>query len=626
MPSKNSQDELNWVIAAGIVGADIGTSIFYGTGILFPIVGYYAPLFVLTCCLMMWLFKRTYEEGLAMSPYNGGAYSMILRSVGRRGAVLAGALTFVSYLATAAVSALAGSFYLSSLFPSLSSSHIVLLSFIPIAGFGILNTKGIKEPAKLVTLIAGLHFLLLIIIAVWGGGFLITHWDSISFQRFTSPTISLSFSTLMYGFASAFLGITGFESAAQIVEELETPTLTTVHKLYKTVIILVSLTAPAISFLCLILLSPLEIQNNLNYLLSGLAMKLGGKSLLTIIVIDATLTLYAAVNTAFVGFIGLAKTMAKQGNLPEKLLWRVAHIYPNIKGYPLISLPFAGIALTMSALVAGEVGVLAKVYEIAFLGVMVSFCIGVILLRNQPLKKDTPKKYLSNLLLVFKGKATPTVISTVIPVVPLFSGIVLAIASTTLLAHSQARVLLMLVFLLALTLLLMAYYRWGLLESRLESRHDLRLGLGKFKNTSDLPNDLPHYILCTGNIRGHWLINKTLKHILKYEKNDFEFVIFHAEEGKDKEGFFFEQIQRIVSQQVAPLYNHNIILTVKVLPGTLSEGLHTLQKQYKFKKAIIGMWHHSEGKAVKDWVADLATDLDIPAICMDDFLKQTGLG
>lgn len=613
MPSKNSQDELSWIIAAGIVGADIGTSIFYGTGILFPIVGYYAPLFVLTCCLMMWLFKKTYQEGLAMSPYNGGAYSMILRSVGRRGAVFAGALTFVSYLATAAVSALAGSFYLSSLFPELSSTYIVLLSFIPIIGFGLLNTKGIKEPAKLVTLVAGLHFLLLIIIAIWGSGFLISNWESISFERFTSPTISLSFSTFMYGFASAFLGITGFESAAQIVEELETPTLPTVHKLYKTVIILVSLTAPAISFLCLILLTPVEIQNNLNYLLSGLAMKLGGTSLLIVIVIDATLTLYAAVNTAFVGFIGLAKTMAKQGNLPEKLLWRVAHIYPSIKGYPLIALPFAAIALTMSVLVAGEVEVLAKVYEIAFLGVMVSFCVGVILLRNQPLKKDVPKNYLSDLLFVFKDKK--------IPIIPLFSGIVLATASATLLSHSHARVLLLLVFLLALTLLLMAYYRWGLLESRLERRHDLRLGLGKFKNKTDLPSDLPRYVLCTGNVRGQWLINKTLAHILKYEKEDFELVIFHAEDGKDKEGFFFEQVQRIVSQQVAPLYGHNIILTVKVLPGTLSEGLHTLHKQYEFKKVIVGMWHHSEGKTVKDWVADLATDLEIPAISLDDFLK-----
>lgn len=613
MSNKNTAEELSWIIAAGVVGADIGTSIFYGTGILFPIVGYYAPLFVLICCLMMWLFKKTYEEGLAMSPYNGGAYSMILRSVGRRGAVFAGALTVVSYLATAAVSALSGSFYLSSLFPSLTSVHIVLLSFVPIIGFGVLNTKGIKEPAKLVTLIAGLHFLLLIIIAIWGGGFLITNWDTISFQRFTSPGFTWSFSIFMYGFASAFLGITGFESVAQIVEELETPTLPTVHKLYKTVIILVSLTAPAISFLCLIILSPLEIKDNLNYLLSGLAFKLGGKYLLTIIVVDATLTLYAAVNTAFVGFIGLAKTMAKQGNLPAKLLWRVAHIYPKLKGYPLIAMPFALIAIAMSAFVAGEVGVLAKVYEVAFLGVMLSFCIGVILLRNQPLKRNTPKKYLSELLFVFKDKK--------IPIIPLFSGVVLATASATLISHSHERVLLMLVFLLALTLLLMAYYRWGVLENRLEGRNDLRLSLGKFQNAKTLPDNLPHYILCIGQVRGQQLINRVLNHIVKYKTKEFELVIFHAEDGKDKEGFFFEQIQRIVSQQVAPLYNHNIILTVKVLPGTLLEGLHTLHKQYEFKQVVVGMWNHFEGENIRDWLAELSKDLDLSVICIEDFLK-----
>ena len=70
-----------------------------------------APFVCFSCCLLMWLFKTTYEEGLALSPYNGGAYSMILRSLGRRVAVLAGALTFVSYLATAAVSSVSGAQY-----------------------------------------------------------------------------------------------------------------------------------------------------------------------------------------------------------------------------------------------------------------------------------------------------------------------------------------------------------------------------------------------------------------------------------------------------------------------------------------------------------------------------------
>jgi len=148
----NSSTSLNWIIAGGVVGADIGTSVFYGTGILFPIVGYLAPVFVLTACLMMWMFKRTYEEGLALSPYNGGAYSMILRTIGRRLAVVAGALTFVSYLATAAVSALSGGYYMSSLFDmsmESASKLAVWFSFIPIIIFGLLNTRGIKSQPKL---------------------------------------------------------------------------------------------------------------------------------------------------------------------------------------------------------------------------------------------------------------------------------------------------------------------------------------------------------------------------------------------------------------------------------------------------------------------------------------------
>ena len=143
MEEPDKKPQLNWLLAAGIVGADIGTSVFYSTGLLFPIVGYLAPLFVLTVCLAMWIFKRTYEEGLAMAPYNGGAYSMILRSLGRRASVAAGALTFISYFATAAVSSLSGSYYLCSLFSPEASLHtVVLISFIPIIFFWSFKHEG----------------------------------------------------------------------------------------------------------------------------------------------------------------------------------------------------------------------------------------------------------------------------------------------------------------------------------------------------------------------------------------------------------------------------------------------------------------------------------------------------
>ena len=194
MENRDENTQLGWFVGAGIVGADIGTSVFYSTGILFPIVGYLAPLFVVIVCLSMWIFKKTYEEGLAMWPRNGGAYSIILKSLGRRAAVASGALTFVSYLATAAVSSLAGSYYICSLFGSdVPFSIVFLIASFPIIFFGILNTKGIKEPAKIVTAIASFHFLFLIVIGIWGLFYLLFHLDEINMSKFLHP---FSFSSL----------------------------------------------------------------------------------------------------------------------------------------------------------------------------------------------------------------------------------------------------------------------------------------------------------------------------------------------------------------------------------------------------------------------------------------------
>ena len=76
----------------------------------------------------------------------------------------------------------------------------------------------------------------------------------------------------------------------------------TLQKLYKTVILAVSFTAPLISFVCLALLTPTEVGDNLNHLLSGLTYKIGGVPLKTLLVINASLTLFAATNTSLVGF------------------------------------------------------------------------------------------------------------------------------------------------------------------------------------------------------------------------------------------------------------------------------------------------------------------------------------
>ena len=620
MESDKAKSELNWLLAAGIVGADIGTSVFYGTGILYPIVGYLAPLFVLMACLTMWIFKRTYEEGLAISPYNGGAYSMILRSMGKQVAVFAGALTFVSYLATAAVSSLSGGFYLSSFF-EMESSDVVLISFIPVVFFGLLNIKGIREPAKIVTGIALTHFALLILISLWGLIYILFHFSEIQFSKFadfSSYPRPLTWATLAYGFSAAFLGITGFESAAQIVETLERPALLTVRKLYKAVIILVSVTAPVVSLMCLTILTPEEVDGNINYLLSGLAEKIGGRFLLTLIVIDATLTLFSATNTAFIGFIGLAATMAKNGNLPQICLKRLSHIIPSLQGYPVIVLSFTVIVMVISSMVAGEVDIAAKVYEVAFLGVMVSFALGVILMRNKGVRKSTPLRYLSPAFLIgrdlsisLERKPESDLASLSkkskknsyksrgklkISIPPLLTSLILLFAVFVLVTHASADVLFMLTLLLAVTVTLMAYYRWGVLENRLQTHTDLRLGLGHFiHNMDEMPMTLPKHILCISEHRVRRLISKTLAFIEEKHPGPFELILFYAEHEEHSHRLFYEVLQRVVSQQIAPFYkNQDIILTVKILPGNLLEGLRTLRESIQPKAIYFGVGRDPE--------------------------------
>lgn len=573
-PLPKSHAQLTWWLAAGIVGADIGTSVFYSTGVLFPHVGFAAPFFILLVAAAMWLFKATYQEGTSVAPINGGAYTMLLQTVGRRAGLVVGSLTILSYLATAVVSALAGAFYLSSLWPTgvWPTWLIVVVAAVPILGFAFLNMIGIKESAKLVFGIASFHFLLLLIIDVWGLGVALTH--GADWARLGHGLTSLAPQGALLGFAAAFLGITGFETAAQIVEELESPSWRAIQKIYLTIVVLVSITAPITSMLCLTLLSDAQLEVYKDNLLSGLAQVVGGKPLLYVLVADACLTLFAAVNTAYAGATGLMTTMGKQGNLPSIVLRKWTRHVPMFKGYPYVALPFMVLCLLILMALPGSVNELGEVYGMAFLAVMVSYSLGVILLRLYQPHKIARSPYLTGWVARLRGKS--------IPMVAVLGGSFLVVAEAVLLATTkEARNLGIQLFLAVL--LAMVFYRLGQVEGRMVRIPDLRLGLGKFRELEDLPDDLPVYVICTSGAHGPRLVT-IISYVLKQHGPDpVEVVLFHAEEKGMAHGVVSEALQRLVSQQLEDFFSdRDFILTVKVLPGNLVEVL----PEYKKVKAI----------------------------------------
>jgi hypothetical protein len=135
----------------------------------------------------------------------------------------------------------------------------------------------------------------------------------------------------------------------------------------------------------------------------------------------------------------------------------------------------------------------------------------------------------------------------------------------------------------------MSFYRLGVLESRLTSLADLRLGLGRFASQDDLPENLPTYVLCTGGAKARNLVTLLITLLEREDPSAKEVIIFHAEEETARRGMMFELLQRVVSQQVAPSFaNRDLILTVKVLPETMVDGLIQLKKKRHFKKVFLG--------------------------------------
>ena len=116
----------------------------------------------------------------------------------------------------------------------------------------------------------------------------------------TSPAMGIA-GAIYFGFSSALLGISGFESSSNYVENQQDGVF---PKTLRNMWIAVTFINPSIAFLaqCLLPVNDIAGQAEEGALLSIMAEKAAGPWLKYWIVIDATLVLVGAVITAFVGF------------------------------------------------------------------------------------------------------------------------------------------------------------------------------------------------------------------------------------------------------------------------------------------------------------------------------------
>ena len=369
--------------ATAICGNDITSSCLYVSALAILYAGKLAPLALLLVAGVLFLFRRIYAEVVGALPLNGGAYNALLNTTSKQLASLAACLTLLSYMATAVISGLEAMHYLKHLWHSLPAIPATVLL---LALFMSLTIIGIGESAVVAVGIFTLHLSclsLLLLLGVshlfLGSGSLAILWAN---MQTPLPDGRGLLTALFFGFAISMLGISGFESSSNFVEEQAEGVF---PKTLRNMWVAVSIFNPLMALLALSLVPLDGVGTHKETLLSHMGAVAGGSWFSGFISINAVFVLSGAVLTSFIGVTGLVRRMTLDRCLPQFLL------KTNQRGTShRIIIGFFILSVSVLLITQGQVEALAGVYTISFLSVMVLFGIGNILLKVRRARLPRP--------------------------------------------------------------------------------------------------------------------------------------------------------------------------------------------------------------------------------------------
>lgn len=367
--------------ATAICGNDISSSCLYVSALSIVYAGKFAWIALLMVAGVLFFYRKIYAEVVGALPLNGGAYNALLNTTSKSVASLAATLTLLSYMATAVISASEAMHYVHALFnglPVIWATMGLLLFFM------ILTITGIGESSKVAVVIFIIHLVSLTVLVVAGGIYIYSHGFSILEFNYRIPAEGGLLIALFFGFSAAMLGISGFESSANYVEEQAAGIF---PKTLRNMWIVVSIFNPLTAFLALSIIPMNEITANQEALLAYMGGVSGGNLLSWVISIDASLVLSGAVLTSFVGVGGLVQRMTLDRTLPQFLLKL------NNRNSPYrIMVAFFILCVSILLITRGKLSALAGVYTISFLSVMVLFGFGNILLKLKRARLPRPER------------------------------------------------------------------------------------------------------------------------------------------------------------------------------------------------------------------------------------------
>ncbi len=372
--------KLTQLTATAICGNDITSSCLYVSALTIVYAGQYAWIALMIVAGVLFLFRKIYGEVVGALPLNGGAYNVLLNTTSKSNASIAACLTILSYMVTAVISASEAMQYLHSF---LDSVNVIMATVILLTLFLLLVIMGITESAVVATIIFIVHLSTMIFLILSGGWFVMQNGLTIASANFRTPVHGGIFTALVLGFSTAMLGISGFESSANFVEE-QAPGV--FPKTLRNMWVAVSVINPLMALTAVMVLPLSDAVQHQEALLSHIGNNTGGKWLATTISVDAVLVLSGAVLTSYVGVGGLMKRMTLDRILPQPLLKE------NKQGSsPRIFILFYALCLSVLFITEGELRPLAGVYTISFLMVMVYFGFGNFLLKIKRARLPRPE-------------------------------------------------------------------------------------------------------------------------------------------------------------------------------------------------------------------------------------------
>jgi amino acid transporter len=293
------QKKLNQFYATAICGNDILSSTLYVSGIAILFAGVYAPFVLLFIALVLYFYKSVYQEVVEALPVNGGVYNCLLNATSKTLAAIAGIMIFFSYIATALLSARFGVEYLHTV---VDFVPIMWGTFLLLFIFGLLVVAGLRNASKVAGVIFVFHLITLIVF-VGAGVYYFFHGPSFFIENIHATQQLITdrggiFMALYLAFSASLLGVSGFESSSNFVEEQKPGVF---RKTLRNMLLGVAIFNPLIVLIVLNSMPIAGIADVKNFLLSDVAHSIGGVILQYLVAIDAFLVLSGAVEFSFTG-------------------------------------------------------------------------------------------------------------------------------------------------------------------------------------------------------------------------------------------------------------------------------------------------------------------------------------